>query len=54
MNRIPILQEADTLRESLGDPEKDIDGLEDLENDVGDPEDRTNHSYVSLKKGTIC
>ena len=32
------------LRESLGDPEKDMDGFEDLEKDVGDPEDRTSHS----------
>ena len=42
-SRIPILQEADPLRESLGDPEKD----------VGDPEDRTSHSQVSLKEGKI-
>ena len=49
----PILQEADPLKESLGDPEKDMDGLEDPEKDVGDPEDRTNHSQVSLKEGKI-
>ena len=32
------------LRESVGDPKKDMDGFEDLEKDVGDPEDRTSHS----------
>ena len=46
----PILQEAYPLRKSLGDLEKDMDGLEDPEKDVGHPEDRTNHSQVSLKK----
>ena len=49
----PILQEAYPLRKSLGDLEKDMDGLEDPEKDVGDLEDRTNHSQVSLKKGKI-
>ena len=43
----------DPLRESLGDPEKDVDGLEDLEKDVGNPEDRTSHSQVFLKEGKI-
>ena len=42
-SRIPILQEADPLRGSLRDPEKDVDGLEDPKKDVGDLEDRTNH-----------
>ena len=50
MSRIPILQEANPLRESLGDPKKDVDDLEDLENDMSNPEDRTNHSQVSLKE----
>ena len=52
-SRIPILQEANPLRESLRDPEKDVDGLEDSKKDVG-PEDRTSHSQVSLKEGKIC
>ena len=39
---IPILQEANPLRESLRDPEKDVDGLEYPKKDVGDLEDRTN------------
>ena len=50
---ISTTQEADPLRESLGDLEKDMDGLEDPEKDVGDTEDRTSHSQVSLKKGKI-
>ena len=47
---ISITQEANPLRESLGDPEKDVDGLQDLEKDMGDLEDRTSHSQVSLKE----
>ena len=41
------------MKESLGDPEKDVDGLEDLKKDVGNLEDRTSHSQVSLKEGKI-
>ena len=54
MSRISITQEADPLRKSLGDPEKDVDGLEDSEKDMGDLEDKTNHSQVSLKEGKTC
>ena len=43
MSEIPINQEKDPLRESLEDPEKEVD----------DPEDRTSHSQVSLKEGKI-
>ena len=48
-SRIPILHEANPLRESLRDLEKDVDGLEDSKKDVG-PKDRTSHSQVSLKE----
>ena len=37
-------QEANPLRESLGDLEKDVDSSVDPEKDVGDPKDRTSHS----------
>ena len=50
MGRISIIQEADPLRESLENPEKDMDNLEDPKKDVSDPEDRTSHSHVSLKE----
>ena len=53
MSRISIIQEADPLREILEDPKKYVDTLEDLEKDVGNPEDRTSHSQVSLKEGKI-
>ena len=56
MSGIFIIQEVDPLKENLEDPEKDMDNLEVLEKDVGNPEDSlgTSHSHVSLKKGKIC
>ena len=44
MSGIRILREANPLRESLGDLEKDVDSLEDPKKDMGDLEDRTSHS----------
>ena len=56
MSRISIIQEADPLREILEDPKKYVDTLEDLEKDVGNPEDSLgiSYSHVSLKEGKIC
>ena len=44
MSRISITQEANPLRESIGDLEKDMDSLEDPKKDVSKLEDRINHS----------
>ena len=55
MSEISIIQEVDSLRESLEDPKKDVDSLEDPKKDMGDQEDSlvTSHSHVFLKEGKI-